>query len=171
MKIAGTIYNDCINGPGWRVSIFCSGCDILCPGCHNKAWQKFSYGERLTKEYLNSILTELENNKYSGLSLLGGEPFAKKNIKGMIEIAQACRDKFGDTRDIWIWSGHYLNELKKLGRWSFKKSDREYRRDIKKLLSLCDVLVDGPFLKEKRDIPLKFRGSSNQSIIPIRNLN
>ena len=168
MKIAGTMYNDCINGPGWRVTVFCSGCDILCEGCQNKHWQNFNFGEPLTRTYMNKIFKELSNDKYRGLSLMGGEPFARRNIEGMITLAQACREKFGNTRDIWIWSGYYLKELKHMCRWSFKKEDRKYRKDIKKLLSLCDVIVDGPFILAQRDITLKFRGSGNQSIIPLK---
>ena len=81
MKIAGTMYNDCINGPGWRVTVFCSGCDILCEGCQNKHWQNFNFGEPLTRSYMNKIFKELNNDKYRGLSLMGGEPFARRNIK------------------------------------------------------------------------------------------
>ena len=65
MKIAGTMYNDCINGPGWRVTVFCSGCDILCEGCQNKHWQNFNFGEPLTRDYMNKIFEELNDDKYT----------------------------------------------------------------------------------------------------------
>ena len=152
MKVAGIITNDIINGPGFRVSVFCSGCPIKCEGCHNKEYQDFEYGTELTEELINDIMDELKSSRYKGLSLLGGEPFAEQNIDGMIAIAEKAK-KLG--KDIWIWSGFTYEVLK-------KNKKRAY------LLSLCDVLVDGPFIKEKKDINLKFRGSSNQRIIELK---
>ena len=95
---------------------------------------------------------------YSGISILGGEPFSKRNIKDAITLCERYKSEF-PNKDIWIWSGHTIEWL--------KEQKDEYADDINKLLELCDYLVDGPYMKDKRNISLKFRGSENQRIITL----
>ena len=142
---------DISNGVGVRCSLFVSGCTHHCKGCFNKETWDFDYGEHFTTDVKNMIINHLKQPQVDGISILGGEPF--DNAYGLIpllsEIALTIPDK-----DVWIYSGYTYEQLTK-------------RHDTMRLLSLCDVLVDGKFVEELKDITLKFRGSTNQRIINI----
>lgn len=153
------------NGDGIRIVVWWLGCETKCPGCHNQQYWDFDNDgfETFTAEHINMVIEETRKyeNIYSGLSVLGGEPFSPRNIKDVITLCEKYRDEF-PKKNIWIWSGHtyeWLNE-----------QDGEYGDDIKKLLSLCEYLVDGPFIANKRNISLKFRGSENQRIIELNKI-
>lgn len=159
MNISGIIKDDICNGPGFRLSVFCSGCSHHCKGCHNSEYWSYDIGIPYN-DMKEEILEELSKTTYDGISLLGGEPFDEPNVDGMCDLVESIRERFGSTRDIWIWSGSTYKELKKRAR-KFES--------VKQLLKLCDYLVDGPFVMEQRDTTLRFRGSRNQNIINLKN--
>lgn len=131
-----------------------SGCPFHCPGCYNVAAQNFHYGKPYTQELEDQIITDMSNDYVQGLTLLGGEPFI--NTQVCLKLCKRVRKEFGNSKDIWSWSGYTWEELQ-------KDSD-----DKLELLSMIDILVDGRFLKDKMDLTLQFRGSSNQRIIDVQ---
>lgn len=144
-------YKKCsMNGTGIRVVLWCSGCDLHCKGCHNSEWWDFNVGKPFDEEAMGLLMRELSDPLVDGLTLLGGEPTARQNIGKEIEVAREVKASF-PNKTIWLYSGRKKDEL-----MEDEKS--------KELLSYCDVLVDGRFVEEKRNIMLKFRGSSNQTI-------
>lgn len=143
---------DLSNGEGVRVSIFVSGCTLRCKGCFNhEAWD-FKSGHPFTSEEYFKIAALLKNPYYSGISILGGEPFDQEDNYMLIEL---CKTAHAEGKNVWIWSGHSFEEL------NMKKSAQE-------LLENCDILVDGPFIEEERDLSLKWRGSRNQRVIDLK---
>ena len=152
---------DIANGEGVRVSLFVSGCTHHCKGCFNEAAWDFAYGEPFTKKTENEIPAALEPDFIDGLTLLGGEPMEPENQRALMPLLRRFREKFGDAKTLWIYTGCVLEtDLKAESRWRTEVTDE--------MLSLTDVLVDGPFLEAKKDISLQFRGSSNQRIIRLR---
>lgn len=151
-----TIKNcDIANGPGVRVSLFVSGCTHRCPGCFNQVAWDFDYGEPFTEETVQSILNMLRPNYIRGLTLLGGEPFEPQNQPAIVELLRRIKTEL-PTKSIWAFSGYLYEDIVsgKLG-------------NTKEYLSYLDVLVDGPFILEKKNLSLRFRGSENQRLIDI----
>jgi anaerobic ribonucleoside-triphosphate reductase activating protein len=151
--------NDIANGPGVRVSLFVSGCTHRCPGCFNEEAWDFQYGEPFTQETVDTILKMLEPVHVKGLTLLGGEPFEPQNQPEIVKLLRQVKTMYPD-KSIWAFSG-YLFDRDML---SGKLGDAEI---LKEFLSYLDVLVDGPFVESKKDLTLRFRGSSNQRIIDV----
>lgn len=153
MNYASIVRADIANGEGFRVSLFVTGCLRNCPGCFNKQAQDPSFGKFFDEEAKKKIFAELDQEWCKGLSLLGGEPMSKlsDNRKQVIALCKEIKEKYPD-KDIWMWSGYTMDEL---------KQDPE-TQDIFKYI---DVIVDGPFVLEKKDLSIPFRGSSNQRIL------
>lgn len=155
-----TIKNcDIANGPGVRVSLFVSGCTHRCPGCFNEIAWDFNYGEPFTQETIDYILKMMEPAHIKGLTLLGGEPFEPENQPAILELLRQLKEKY-PSKSVWAFSGYLYDKdilAGKLGPWEIT---REY-------LSYLDVLVDGPFVQAKKDLSLRFRGSSNQRLINV----
>ena len=153
MNYASIVRADIANGEGFRVSLFVTGCLRNCPGCFNKQAQDPSFGKFFDEEAKKKIFAELDQEWCKGLSLLGGEPMSKlsDNRKQVIALCKEIKEKYPD-KDIWMWSGYTMDEL---------KQDTE-TQDIFKYI---DVIVDGPFVLEKKDLSIPFRGSSNQRIL------
>jgi len=153
---------DIANGEGVRVSLFVSGCTHRCPGCFNEEAQAFDYGERFTREVEDSILKALEPDFIDGLTLLGGEPMEPANQRALLPFLRRFRERFGDRKSLWIYTGCVLeSDLQAEGsRWRTEATDE--------ILSMTDILVDGPFVESLKDISLPFRGSSNQRIIRMK---
>lgn len=147
---------DIANGPGVRVSLFVSGCTHRCPGCFNEIAWPFDYGEAFTTEVEDRILTMLAPGYVQGLTLLGGEPFEPQNQGAIVAFLRRVKAAY-PGKSIWAFSG-YLYEDIISGRLGDKAVTEEF-------LSYLDVLVDGPFVMAKKDLTLRFRGSSNQRII------
>ena len=158
MNYATIKWADVANGPGVRVSLFVSGCTHHCPGCFNEEAQDFAYGQPFTKAEEDKILAALSPAHIKGLSLLGGEPFEPDNQRGLLPLLRRVKEKYPD-KEIWCYSGYTLEEL-----WG---ESRARCGATDELLSLMDVLVDGPFVEEKKDLHLRFRGSSNQRILNV----
>ena len=152
---------DIANGEGVRVSLFVSGCTHHCKGCFNEAAWDFAYGQPFTRAVEDELLAALEPAYIAGLTLLGGEPMEPENQRALMPLLRRFREKFGDAKTLWIYTGCVLEtDLKAESRWRTEVTDE--------MLSLTDVLVDGPFLEAKKDISLQFRGSANQRIIHLR---
>lgn len=150
MNYAGIKKVDIANGPGVRVSLFVSGCRNHCKGCFNpEAWD-FSYGKPYTEETEEEIIEALRPEWIQGFSILGGDPLEPENEPALISLLVRVRDELPD-KDIWVYTGRLYEDVKD-----------------SLLLALADVVVDGPFLEEEKDISLAFRGSRNQRIIDLR---
>ena len=151
---------DISNGTGVRVSLFVSGCRNRCKGCFNPQTWNFDYGKPFDGAVLERVLKLLSADYVSGLSLLGGEPFEPENQRGLLELVSAAKRAFPD-KDIWAYTGCILE------RDILSESGRAHCECTMELLSHIDVLVDGPFIEERKDISLAFRGSDNQRIIDL----
>lgn len=150
---------DIANGPGVRVSLFVSGCTHHCKGCFNQVAWDFNYGEPFTQQTIDTILDMLSPNHVKGITILGGEPFEPDNQPGVLELLWQMKKQYPD-KTVWVFSGYLFDRDilgGKLGPWQITE---EY-------LSYVDVLVDGPFVEAKKDLTLRFRGSSNQRIIDV----
>lgn len=141
---------DVANGPGIRTVIFVTGCTHNCKNCFNGEYQDFNYGEIWTENETLKAIKYLNDENVSGLTLLGGEPM--QNLE-LIEIVKKIKSEV--LKPIWVYSGYTFEEI----------ISNEKRCE---LLELCDVLVDGRFVEEEKDLKLKFRGSRNQRIIDIK---
>ena len=152
MNYAQILDCDVANGLGWRISLFVSGCSLHCPGCFNSQAWDFHYGKPFTKEAQDKIIELLTPDYVRGLSLLGGNPTELSNEKDLVPFVKRVKME-RPVKDIWMWSGHTWEQL-------VERNDE--------LLPLCDVVIEGPFIQEKKDLTLAFRGSSNQRIIDVK---
>lgn len=154
MKIAGFYDESISNGLGWRAVLFVSGCPHHCPGCHNKEAQDFNYGEEFNEE---EILERIkENSILNGITISGGEPLCKENIPGVLKFIKDVKE-IRPEFNVWCYSGYTLDQL-------IDRNDEE----TNECLNEIDVLVDGRFVEAKKDPTLKFRGSSNQRILDLK---
>lgn len=153
--------NDIANGEGVRTSLFVSGCRHHCKNCFNQATWDFGFGTLFTEKTMEEIFTSCAPSWINGLSLLGGEPFEPENQKVLLPFLILFKEKFPD-KTIWCYSGFTFEEI--IG----KAESRAFTDLSTEMLSLIDVLVDGRFVEEKKDISLVFRGSSNQRVIDVK---
>lgn len=155
-----TIKNcDIANGPGVRVSLFVSGCTHHCKGCFNQVAWDFDYGQPFTQDTVDQIISMLKPAYIRGLTLLGGEPFEPQNQGAIVELLRQVKAQCPD-KSIWAFSGYLFDRDILSGRLGDWEITREY-------LSYLDVLVDGPFIEEKKNLSLRFRGSENQRLINV----
>ena len=160
MNYANIKYYDIANGPGVRTSLFVSGCRHHCKNCFNQETWDFLYGKTFTKEILNNLIDSLKYDYISGFSLLGGEPFEPENQEELVNVLKAIREAY-PQKTIWCWTGWNLDK-------ELSKGGSKYTKYTDEMLTYIDVLVDGPFIEELKDVTLVFRGSSNQRIIDIK---
>ena len=156
----GTIKNfDVADGPGCRVSLFVSGCRNHCPGCFNQETWDFHYGQEFTAETEQIILQALAPDYIQGLSLLGGDPFEPENQRELLHLLRNVKAAF-PKKDIWAYTGYTLEKL--------QNAEGHPRCEVTdEMLSMIDILVDGPFVEARKNISLRFRGSDNQRIIDL----
>ena len=155
-----TIKNcDIANGPGVRVSLFVSGCTHHCKGCFNEVAWDFHYGQPFTQQTIDAILEMLRPTYIKGLTLLGGEPFEPQNQPALVDLLRQVRASYPE-KSVWAFSGYLFDKDIAPGRLGDPEVTRE-------LLGYVDVLVDGRFVEEKKDLSLRFRGSSNQRLINV----
>ena len=152
MNITNIKYFSTVNGNGVRTAVFVSGCNLHCEGCFNSAAWSFDTGHKMTNEIIDKILESIEPEYISGLSILGGEPMDPKNQPGVAILIKKFRERFGNKKDIWLWTGYEYDSI-------------PFDGDTLYIISNVDVIVDGPFKASKKDINLPYRGSSNQRII------
>ncbi len=161
MNYATIKWTDIANGEGVRISLFVSGCTHHCKNCFNEIAWDFSYGEAFDEAVQAKILSELESSFIAGISLLGGEPLEPQNQEALYPFVQEVKRRF-PQKSIWCYTGFVLDEKS-----GMLKETHKNTAVTKQLIALFDVLVDGPFVEELKDIRLKFRGSSNQRIIDV----
>ena len=157
----GEIKNcDIANGIGVRVTLFVSGCRNHCPGCFQPETWDFAYGKPFTEETEAYLLELLKPEYINGLTLLGGDPFEPENQKALLPFLKKIKETY-PIKDIWAYSGYTWEQL-------ISRNHHANVSETPELLSLIDVLVDGPFIQEKKNIRLRFRGSENQRIINVK---
>lgn len=157
MHYGRIIENDVANGPGIRVSLFVSGCRNHCPGCFNQETWDFNFGEEYTEQVAARILEVLDNPYIEGLTILGGEPFEEENQPEVRKLLLEVRNRFGSSKTVWIYTGYLLDR-------DLKPGGRKYTDHTDDILKMADVIVDGPFIEDKKNLMLRFKGSSNQRI-------
>lgn len=150
---------DIANGKGIRTSIFFSGCEHYCENCFNSELWDFNVGQSFTKEVYESKIKPTMNEHITGISILGGEPLHPNNITATFNLVKWFKEDFPE-KTIWLWSGYTWEELT-------SKSNSNYKINIG-ILNNIDVLVDGKYVDELRDISLKWCGSTNQRVINIQ---
>ncbi len=151
---------DVANGEGVRVSVFVSGCNHHCKGCFNQCAWDFNYGKKFTEKEEQQIIDYMNHDYISGLSLLGGEPLEPKNQEGLLPLVKKVKEKF-PNKNIWCYTGFDF-EKDVVGKMA---KDNETTRE---LLKYIDIIVDGKFEEDKKDLKLQFRGSSNQKIVDVK---
>ena len=157
----GEIKNcDIADGLGVRVSLFVSGCRNHCKGCFNQMTWDFLYGKEFNQETTNKIIELLKPNYIDGFSLLGGEPFEPENQPVLVELLRLIKKTY-PNKNIWCYTGYILDK-------DLLKEIRVRTPYTDEMLSYIDILVDGPFIIEKKNIMLKFRGSTNQRVIDLK---
>ena len=142
---------DVANGVGIRATLFVSGCHFNCPGCFNKEYQNFSFGKEFTDEEMQKFIDLGKNPSISGFSFLGGEPLDQLTDDTLLRTVKEIKKQTG--KSIWLWTGYVYENL--------NPQQMEIVKNI-------DVLVDGPFIEEQKDMRLLFRGSANQRIIDVQ---
>lgn len=140
---------DIANGPGIRVSLFVSGCRNHCDGCFQPETWAFDYGQEFTGETMKELIRLIDNPHVAGLSILGGDPFELENQRYVYEICKLMKF-LRPAKTIWMWTGYLWEDVKDCY-----------------VLQYVDVLVDGPFIKELKNLSLAYRGSSNQRVIDV----
>lgn len=150
---------DTADGLGVRVTLFVSGCTNCCEGCFQKQTWDFNYGKPYTLDTQEEIMEALKPVYIRGLTLLGGEPFELSNQEVLVELLRETRKRF-PKKDIWAFTGFLLDE-------DLVEGGRRYGPYTDEMLSMIDVLVDGPFIQAKRNLMLKYRGSENQRVIDL----
>jgi anaerobic ribonucleoside-triphosphate reductase activating protein len=138
---------DISNGPGVRVSIFVQGCTFNCPGCFNPVAKDFEGGKEFTEQTVELILELAKPDYIRGISILGGEPLHPRNRSEVLKLTRKFKEVYPE-KDIWLWTGYQIEEV---------------FEDL--IDSEIDVIVDGRFVEELKDLRLKYRGSSNQRVI------
>ena len=162
MNYAEIKWTDIANGEGVRISLFVSGCTHHCKNCFNQIAWDFNYGRPFDEEIQREIFDKLGASYIAGLSLLGGEPLEPQNQAALLPFVKEVRKKY-PKKTIWCYTGYTLNpETGEL----FEKNKNTTA--TKELISLFDVLVDGPFVEELKKITLLFRGSSNQRVLDVK---
>lgn len=147
---------DVANGPGIRVSLFVSGCHHHCKGCFNAETWDFNYGQPFTEDTIDTILQYMKPDYIAGITLLGGDPLEPLNQKGLLPLLRLLKESY-PNKSIWCYTGYlYDKDLVPMSNES---------TITKEFLSFLDVLVDGPFIEEQKNLSLRFRGSANQRII------
>ena len=158
MKYAAIKSCDIANGPGVRVSLFVSGCRHHCKDCFNPETWDFAYGQPFDEAVMEHILALMAPDYIRGITYLGGEPFEPQNQLPLVELLRAVRKHYPE-KSIWAFSGYLYDRITShtLGDWAVTEE----------FLSYLDVLVDGPFVEEKKNLSLRFRGSENQRLIDV----
>ena len=157
MNYCGIKKCDIANGYGVRVTLFVSGCTHHCKGCFQPETWDFNYGEEFTEDTQNEIIKALAPDYIHGLTLLGGEPFEPENQRSLIGFLKKVKKEY-PKKNIWAYTGYLLDE-------ELLKNSRARCEVTDEMLSLIDVLVDGEFVLEKKNISLQFCGSENQRLI------
>lgn len=153
-------YNDIANGTGVRTTLFVSGCRNCCKGCFQPETWDFYNGEPFDTRIEDEIIESLKPDYISGLTLLGGDPFEPENQQALLSFVRRVRQVYPE-KSIWAYTGYILDK-------DLAEGGKKHCGATDELLKLIDVLVDGPFIAEQKDITLKFKGSKNQRVIDMK---
>lgn len=157
LRISGIIPESIVDGPGFRYVIFTQGCPHHCPGCHNPQTHDFEGGSVITFADGEKILSEIrENTLLAGVTFSGGEPFCQPG-----PLAELAKEIHAMGRNVFVYTGYTYEKLCQMAKTN---------QQIAELLSETDTLVDGPYIEALRDLELRFRGSSNQRILDLKNI-
>lgn len=160
MNYSAVKYYDIANGLGVRTSLFVSGCRNHCKGCFQPETWDFCHGKPFDPTVENEILESLKPDYIKGLTLLGGDPFEPENQEALVPFLKRVKEQFPE-KNIWAYTGYILDR-------DLTEGGKCCTKDTPEMLNRIDVLVDGPFVEEKKDITLKFKGSSNQRVIDLK---
>ena len=168
MNIAGINYESINDGEGVRTVIYVSGCSHKCTNCHNPQTHDINYGIELTEELQNEIVYNIEKRPFiSGITLSGGDPLHYNNVSDVFNLITKLKDKFPD-KSIWLYTGYTWNQIFYPVVTDNFDPERDRILDCRKrVVEMCDVLVDGKYVDNLRDISLRFCGSSNQRVISV----
>lgn len=150
---------DVANGPGIRVSLFVSGCTHHCKGCFNSVTWDFRYGCAYTRKTEDEVINALSSDYIRGLSILGGEPFEPQNLPSVLPLVRRVRQAY-PGKTIWCYTGYKFDD-------DIMNKMIDVRPEVRPFLECIDIIVDGEFIEEKKNLRLKFRGSENQRIIDV----
>lgn len=159
MNYAEIKFCDVANGPGVRTSLFVSGCTHHCKGCFNEIAWDFNYGTPFTENTITAILDSMKPDYISGLTVLGGEPFEPENQPDVLSLLRRVKETY-PQKSIWCFTGYLFDK-------DITDNMCVNLEHTKELISFIDVIVDGPFILEKKDLMLRFKGSSNQRTIDV----
>lgn len=160
MNYALVKYYDIANGTGVRTSLFVSGCRNHCKGCFQPETWAFDYGKEFDEKIQEEIMESLKPEYIKGLTLLGGDPFEPENQKALTPFLAEVKKRY-PNKNIWAFTGYVLDV-------DLTEGGKVFTSDTKEMLQYIDVLVDGPFVEEQKDITLKFKGSANQRVIDMK---
>ena len=184
MKIANIKYFCTVNGDGIGISLFATGCSRRCPGCIAKKYWDYNSGHEFTEELFQKVLDKLEPSHISHLSLLGGEPLDPANVETMAKIVKAVRERYGNTKKIWMWTGYLMKDVTGYEYEQDMDGIEDYEEVLKTsgckfeyipenehskyILDNIDILIDGPFIQKLHKFGLHFKGSKNQRLIYLK---
>lgn len=154
MKLAQIRSMDISDGEGIGIAIYTQGCSQRCKGCHNPETWDLNAGEEYTEEHEKTILDLMSKNYINHFSILGGEPLLSRNIKKLTKLCKDIKALYPDKK-IWCWTGYHWKDIRQ-------------KQELQELFQYIDILVTEPFEIDKRDITLKWRGSSNQMVIDLQ---
>ncbi|MEE1028059.1 MAG: anaerobic ribonucleoside-triphosphate reductase activating protein [Agathobacter sp.] len=160
MNYAEVKYCDIANGLGCRTVLFVSGCRNACKGCFQPETWAFDYGKPFDEAIQKEIIDSLAPDYVQGITLLGGDPFEEENQRALLPFMKELKAKY-PNKDVWAYTGYIFDK-------DLIEGGRKYTEVTDELLSTIDVLVDGPFIEERKNIMLKFRGSDNQRVINLK---
>lgn len=155
MRYHNITHDDMKNGNGLRVVLWLSGCNHHCDGCQNPITWNPCDGILFDEKAKRELFDQLDKDYISGITFSGGDPLHESNISGVKKLIREIKDKY-PSKDIWVYTGYYYNDIVCLYPERFE------------LIKLCDILVDGEFIKELADTNYHWAGSTNQNIIDIR---
>ena len=172
MNYSGISECDVLNGTGFRVVLFVSGCSHRCYNCQNpKTWDK-NFGHPFTEKTRQYIFNCLDKDYIDGITITGGDPLHENNLNEVLKLVQEIRISYPE-KTIWLYTGFEWNSLiTKINQPTFPDKDFEHTIEIHKkrreIISLCNIVVDGEYIDEQKDLTLKFKGSKNQHVIDVR---
>ena len=161
MNYAKIKHWDIANGEGIRISLFVSGCNLHCKDCFNQEAWDFKYGKTFTQETFNEIIKLISDKNIDGLSLLGGDPLCQDD-EGLLTLINLCKEVHRLGKNVWLWSGYTWEEI-------FSNTDMTQNARLRQaLVQECDMLIDGRFKIEQKNLNLVWRGSENQRVIDVK---
>lgn len=169
MNIAGINYESINDGEGVRTVIYVSGCSHKCPNCHNPQTHDINYGIEFTNKIQNEIINNIKRRPFiSGITLSGGDPLHNNNVVDVFNLIVKIKNEFPD-KNIWLYTGYTWNQIFYPIVTDDLNPERDHIFDCrKKNVKMCDILVDGRYIDEQRDLTLKFCGSKNQRVIDVQ---